>query len=39
MYVTPFQGSIIFVHGPRALPWAGMSRPFRPLNHVASPST
>ena len=23
---------------PRTLPWAGMSRPFRPLNHAVSPS-
>jgi len=28
-YVTPFQGYILGSFLPRALPWAGMCRPFR----------
>ncbi len=36
-YVTPLQGSHIFALLPRALPWAGISRPFRAvINFVAS---
>jgi hypothetical protein len=36
-YVTPLQGWSLFGPFPRALPWAGMSRPFRAaIDFVAS---